>query len=173
MLRTLRWIWKGSGPVSDLRPTGRILSLNRHNSHRPPSLSLSLSLSLAFVFNTNSFHSPTLQPPSPRTPGIIGVFIGTMRLKCNRTHCIHPLFKHKPSFCPWYLTFPMLRLQSSKAKGRKHFWKPSKPCHVGIHWKALVEHYQMSTNVTGFQSFFQLFFKWLCFVQISHQQHWA
>ena len=26
------------------------------------------------------------------------------------------------------------------------FWKQSKPCHVGIHWKALAEHPQMSTQ---------------------------
>ena len=34
---------------------------------------------------------------------------------------------------------------------------PYKPCHVGIHWKALAEHYQMSINVPGFQSYFRLF----------------
>ena len=32
------------------------------------------------------------------------------------------------------LTFPMLRLLSFKAQGCKGLWKPSKPCHVGIHW---------------------------------------
>ena len=43
------------------------------------------------------------------------------------------------------LTLIMLRrLLSSKA---------SKPCHVGIHWKALTEYYQMSTHVAGVQSF--------------------
>ena len=51
------------------------------------------------------------------------------------------------------LTLPMLKLLSSKAKRRKAFWKPSKPCHVGIRWIALAEYYQMSTDVTGFQSF--------------------
>ena len=35
------------------------------------------------------------------------------------------------------LTPRMLRLLSSKARGSKDFLKPSKPCHVGIHWKAL------------------------------------
>ena len=38
------------------------------------------------------------------------------------------------------LTLPMLRLHSSKAQGHKYLWKPSKPCHVGIHWKALAEY---------------------------------
>ena len=51
----------------------------------------------------------------------------------------------------------MLRLLSSKAQGRKDFWKPSKPCHVGIHWIALAEYSQMSTHVPGFQSFFIFF----------------
>ena len=52
------------------------------------------------------------------------------------------------------LILPMLRLVSSKAQWRKDFWKPSKPCHFGIHGKALDEFYQMSTHVPGFQSFF-------------------
>ena len=30
----------------------------------------------------------------------------------------------------------MLRLLSFKAQGGKVVWKPSKPCHVGIHWIA-------------------------------------
>ena len=49
----------------------------------------------------------------------------------------------------------MLRLLSSKAQGRKDFRKPSKPCHVCIHWIALVEYSKMSTHVPGFQSFFR------------------
>ena len=57
----------------------------------------------------------------------------------------------------WYhiLTLPMLSLLSSKEQGRKDFWKPSKPCHVGINWIALIEDSQMSTHVPGFQSFFR------------------
>ena len=35
--------------------------------------------------------------------------------------------------------------------------KISKPCHVGIHWKALPEHYRMSTNVPGFPVIFSPF----------------
>ena len=64
----------------------------------------------------------------------------------------------------------MLRLFSSKAQGRKDFRKPSKPCHVGIHWIALAEYSQMSTHVPGFQSFFR-FFASFCIGQISHHQH--
>ena len=37
------------------------------------------------------------------------------------------------------LAILMLRLLSSKAQGCKDFRKSSKPCHVGIHWKALEE----------------------------------
>ena len=33
------------------------------------------------------------------------------------------------------------------------FWKPLKPCHVGIHWIALAEYSHMNTHIPGFQSF--------------------
>ena len=50
-------------------------------------------------------------------------------------------FVSKNIFRHWQKTFTfnplMLRLLSSKAQGRKDFWKPSKPCHIGICWKAL------------------------------------
>ena len=54
------------------------------------------------------------------------------------------------------LTLPMLAeaILSSKAQGCKHFWKPSKPCHVGIHWIVLAKYSQMSTHMSGFHSFF-------------------
>ena len=55
------------------------------------------------------------------------------------------------------LTLPMLGLLSSKAQGQKDFWKTSKPCHVGIHYIALTEYSQKSTNMPGFQSFFSVF----------------
>ena len=42
----------------------------------------------------------------------------------------------------WVILRPLL----SKAQGCKDFWKPSKPCHVGIHWIALTEYSQMSTH---------------------------
>ena len=45
----------------------------------------------------------------------------------------------------------MERLLSPKAQGRNFFWKTSNPCHVGIHFIALAEYYQMSTDVPGFQ----------------------
>ena len=50
------------------------------------------------------------------------------------------------------------------------FWKPFKPCHVGIHLKALTEFSHMSTYMPGFESFFS-FLAWFCIGQISHQQH--
>ena len=54
-----------------------------------------------------------------------------------------------------------------------YFWKPSKHCHVGIHWIALTECSHISTNVSGFQSFFQIFCLFSYWPrQISHhQQH--
>ena len=50
----------------------------------------------------------------------------------------------------------MLSRLSSKAQGRIIFWKQSKPCHVGIHWKALTELSHMSTHSQVFWSFFRL-----------------
>ena len=67
------------------------------------------------------------------------------------------------------LTLPMLRLLSYKAQGCKDFCKPSKPCHAGIHWKALAEYFQMSTHMPVFWSFSR-FFASFCNDQISHQQ---
>ena len=52
-------------------------------------------------------------------------------------------------------TLVMLRLLSLKAQGCKDFRKPFKPCDVGIHWIALAEYSQMSSNVPGFKSFFR------------------
>ena len=68
------------------------------------------------------------------------------------------------------LTLPMLRLLLPKAQWCKDFWKPSKPCHVGIHWIALTEYSQMSTHLPEFRSFLR-FFASFCNGQISHQQH--
>ena len=47
----------------------------------------------------------------------------------------------------------ILRLLSSKVQGHRYFWKPSKPFHVGVQWKALAEFSRMSTHIPGFQSF--------------------
>ena len=55
------------------------------------------------------------------------------------------------------LTLLMLRFLSSKLQGRKYFRKPLKPCHVGIHWKALTEYLHMSTHLPGFRSFLRVF----------------
>ena len=56
-----------------------------------------------------------------------------------------------------------------QSTGRKDFGKPSKPCHVCIHRKALTEYSKMSTHFTGIQSFFR-FFASFCIGQISHHQ---
>ena len=67
--------------------------------------------------------------------------------------------------------FKPFRLRSSKAQGYKDFYKPSKPCCVGIHWIALAEYSQMSTHMPGFHSFFSFFAAYLVFDKISHQLH--
>ena len=53
----------------------------------------------------------------------------------------------------WSLTLSVLRQISSKAQEGKDFWKPSKPYHVGVHWKALADHCQMNTICQGFSHF--------------------
>ena len=53
----------------------------------------------------------------------------------------------------YLLTLPVLRLLSTKAKGRKDFCKLPKTCHVGTYLIALTEHSQMSTHVPGFSHF--------------------
>ena len=63
------------------------------------------------------------------------------------------LIGHLQSPSQDFLTLPMLRLLLSKAQGHNDFWKPSEPCHVGVHWIALAEYSQMSTHLPGFQSF--------------------
>ena len=55
------------------------------------------------------------------------------------------------------LALPMLRLHLSKAQGRYYFGKPSKPCHIGIHWITLTEFHQMSTHMPGFHTLFRVF----------------
>ena len=47
---------------------------------------------------------------------------------------------HRKPFQCWGYFRPL-------AQGCKDFWKPSKPWHVGIHWKALAECSQMSTHI--------------------------
>ena len=41
---------------------------------------------------------------------------------------------------PEDVTLPMLRLLMSKTTRRKDFSKPSKLCHVGIHWIGLTNY---------------------------------
>ena len=61
-------------------------------------------------------------------------------MKFNKA-CIQKHFKESSWFAydkrlplKYFLTFPMLKLLSSKSQWCKDFRKPSKPCHVGIHW---------------------------------------
>ena len=68
------------------------------------------------------------------------------------------------------LSFPILRLLTSKAQGQKDFCKSSKPCQCGIHWKALAEYSQVSTHLPWFQLSFS-FFALFCIGKVSHQQH--
>ena len=70
--------------------------------------------------------------------------------------------------CP--LTLPMLRLLSSKAQGRKDFWKTSKPCLVGIHWKAFVEYSQMYVWKTSKPCLVGI--HWKAFVEYSQMYVW-
>ena len=63
------------------------------------------------------------------------------------------------------LILPILRL---KFHPKDKDAKASKPCHVGIHFIAVIEYSQMSTHVPGFQSFFRVCFASFCIGQISH-----
>ena len=94
-----------------------------------------------------------------------------MSIKCDTTVCA-PVALY---VCIYHeqlrdLTLPIQSPLSSKAQGHKIFCKPSKPCHVGINWIALVAYFQMSTHISGFRSFFR-FFASFCIGQISQQQH--
>ena len=82
---------------------------------------------------------------------------------------IQTIFFSRPSH-RWAFTLSMLRLFSWKSARRKDYGKQTKPCHVGIHWRALVEYSQMSTHVPGFRSFFRGFASF-GIGQISQQQH--
>ena len=77
---------------------------------------------------------------------------------CSLIHGFHRLPQiHEHLFEYLIYTLPMLRLLWFKSQGCKDFWKPSKPCHVGIHWTAFVEYSQMNTHVLGFQYFLRFF----------------
>ena len=52
----------------------------------------------------------------------------------------------------------------------QNFRKPSKPCHVGTHWIALPEYFQMSTHLPGFQLFLRSFASF-CIGQNGDLQH--
>ena len=45
----------------------------------------------------------------------------------------------------------MLRLHLSEVRDQKNLWKQTKPCHIGIHWKALSDEYQYDRISVMFQ----------------------
>ena len=61
----------------------------------------------------------------------------------------------------------MLRLLSSKSTVLLDLRKPSKTCHVAIHWIACAGYSQMSTHVPGIQSFFKRFFALSLFPKLT------
>ena len=111
-------------------------------------------------FTTTTIYLYTRVKSGHCTLWLRGLFILTAQSNC--------LLSHISAYGVWIKS--LRRLFSSKTQGCKDFWKSSKPCHVGIHWKALIACSQMSTHVPGFQSFFS-FFALFCIGQISHQQH--
>ena len=72
--------------------------------------------------------------------------------------------------CVCMLTLPMPRLLSSIAKGLKDFCKASKPCHVDIHWIALIKYSDEYPYMPVIQSFIS-FFASLRIGKISHLQY--
>ena len=56
---------------------------------------------------------------------------------------------------PWFMSLDTLVLKSATGRFVKNTY--GKPCHVGIHWVALLEYSQKSTCVPGYQSFFRTF----------------
>ena len=93
-------------------------------------------------------------------PGAVSPLLIT--ISCN--HC---------SLTNWLLaalTHSCLIYFRQRHKNPEKFEKLLKPCHVGIHWIALAEYFQMSTHLPGFQ-WFSGFFASFCIYQISHQQH--
>ena len=71
---------------------------------------------------------------------------------------------------PYFMKIAVLNpfhAEATFVHGRNmQFWNPTKPCNVGIHWKAHAEYYQMSTHMPGFRSFFS-FLASFCIDQIK------
>ena len=115
-----------------------------------------MDLLLSFFYSV--LHSHTF-PVELSTATTITTTTTSSNLRANQIKYPRPVSRTKLSWLPLVkiVTLPMLRLLSFKAQGCKDLWKPSKSCHVGIHWIALAENSQMSTNMPGFQSFFRFF----------------
>ena len=78
-----------------------------------------------------------------------------------------------PRFKPVYeqhVFFNPSNAEATLAQERKNLWKPTKPCHVGIHWIALTEYSQMSIHSPRFRGFFRIS-ALFCIGKISQQQH--
>ena len=58
------------------------------------------------------------------------------------------------TFLPSGSHLPNAEVTSIQSTRTQRFLKPSKPCHVGIHWIALTAYSRMNIKVPGFQSFF-------------------
>ena len=76
---------------------------------------------------------------------------GAIYLADKTFQCLQEMFTATKEIQVQLLILQMLRLLSAKAQGCKDFWKSSQPCHVGIHWRALAEYFQMSNHMLGFQ----------------------
>ena len=87
--------------------------------------------------------------------------LGICRIPLEMTRVAYPKYVD-----PWFNPFNAEAISFQGTKLQKCL-ELSEPCHVGIHWKALAEYYQMSTNVPGFQSFSSVF-GIISFDQISH-----
>ena len=117
-------------------------------------------------------------PPSLRL--LLTCWAGSLSLSVADWQVLCPIIATYIPFKCWGYFCP------SKAHGHKDFWEPSKPCHVGTHWKVLSEYSQMRTNVPVFQSFFLKFFcillywsnqppaAWRCFTrpQYCSKERW-
>ena len=83
----------------------------------------------------------------------------------------HSLFSYRKVCCVhvcsvlFWLYYPFQSWDYFRPR-HKHFWKTSKPCHVGIHQIALTEFSQMSTHLPGFRSF-SVVFSSLCIAKLA------
>ena len=79
------------------------------------------------------------------------------------------------------MSLPLINLSNAEAtfiqcQECKHFWKPSKPCHSGIYWIALIAYSQISTHTPGFSGFFKDFVHYFVLANLAtfsiRVKHW-